>query len=85
MPRREGRAAMPTYHCLFLDSADRVAMVKSMECTDDSVAQIRVGGLLAQRSFDAVEIREAGRQVHRVQKPRPSYHDLAARGSRTQC
>lgn len=61
---------MPTYHCLFIDLADHVGKVETMECSDDSVAQTQADGLLARYASDAVEIWGGGRRLHRVQKRR---------------
>jgi len=70
MPRQKASAAMPTYHCLFIDLADQVEEAETMECRDDSAVRKRADGLLARHAFDAVEIWDAGWRLHRVQKPR---------------
>ncbi len=61
---------MPSYHCLFIDFSDQIGEAKILECSDDGVARMRADDLLERHRFDAVEIGDAGRRLHRVQMPR---------------
>lgn len=70
MPRQKASAAMPKYHCLFIDLTGHVGKVEMMDCRDDDVAQACTDDLLARNDFDAVEIWHADRQLRRRQKSR---------------
>jgi hypothetical protein len=41
MPRQKASAAMPTYQCLLIDSADQVEEAETMRCGDDNGADAR--------------------------------------------
>ena len=61
---------MPSYRCLFLDSADRVAEARLINCDTEGEVPAHADKLLGDSGYPGIEVWERYRKVYRSRKSR---------------